>query len=371
MKTRSLIIAAAALWLNACAPAEQVNEIAGEIDGQSLFFTPVTAAAELKNNQYHLDIQGSAAHDHGQRQLSLSLVIDSNTISKSDAAAQLLNFKGDSWFASNAAQPQWFPAAQSNEGVVAAWASSGCTDCAGLVSQHVIGSLDVHFASETVLQGRLIVTVSGVIPGWSATGNVDAIFEVLFDLPVVQTAPPVKTPAAPVDETPVVDETQEQEETETKPSPVVEEPAPEPEPELAPAKSVPGANYSEVTLVANTGINFSTGQTFKMANYANSDLFATQGSSYLKLTPGGSKSTKTQPIRWFKTNGGLVKTFNSLDNVPWEYPTDAEASKSLVSAKPGVGFVVRNNLSDGYTRVWIKTGDSKSVTIQYQYVPSS
>ena len=146
MTTRSLIVAAAALWLNACAPAEQINEIAGEIDGQSLVFTPVTAAAELDNNHYHLDIQGTVGNGEHHSQLNLNLVINAANISKADAGTRLVNFKGDSWFASNPAQPQWFPSEHSDKAVVAAWAEAGCRDCAGIVNQHVNGSLDIHFS---------------------------------------------------------------------------------------------------------------------------------------------------------------------------------------------------------------------------------
>ena len=121
--------------------------------------------------------------------------------------------------------------------------------------------------------------------------------------------------------------------------------------------------HGEVSLTADTGIDFSTGTFQAKGNYANSDLFATAGSSHLMLATGGSSPTKNRPVNFFLGPGGIHGTFASLDDVPAETPP-SDMTQSLIHAKTGNGFVLMR-ADGGYTRGWIKSADGLKVTIQY------
>jgi hypothetical protein len=123
------------------------------------------------------------------------------------------------------------------------------------------------------------------------------------------------------------------------------------------------AGHGEVSLSADTGIDCSTGTFQAKGNYANSDLFATAGSSHLKLATGGSDPTKNRPVNFFLGLGGIHETFVSLDDVPAGIPT-SDMTQSLIHAKTGNGFVLMR-ADGGYTRGWITYADGVKVTIQY------
>ena len=76
-----------------------------------------------------------------------------------------------------------------------------------------------------------------------------------------------------------------------------------------------GSKSGEVTLTEDTGIDLVTGQFQEKGNSATSDIYATAGSSYLKLTSGG-KITNPRPVNFFLGQGGVHETFGSLSEVP-------------------------------------------------------
>ena len=123
----------------------------------------------------------------------------------------------------------------------------------------------------------------------------------------------------------------------------------------------------QVTLTADTGIDFTTGQFQTKGNYATSDIYATSGGQHLKLASGGPSPTKNRPVDFFLGAGGIHETFGSLAEVP-AIPPDPGKTQALVKAKTGNGFVVEN--SDGsFTRGWIIEATDTQVRIQYDRVP--
>lgn len=123
-------------------------------------------------------------------------------------------------------------------------------------------------------------------------------------------------------------------------------------------KSTDQQQRKVVTLKPEQGVNFATGQVIDPGNFKNSDLYATYGHTYLKITPGGDKSTVSNPVLW----QGPV---NSFDQITFNVPVDGKGY-SLAQARSGEAFVLKNHLSDGYTRGWIIAGDDTVVTIEYE-----
>ncbi len=123
------------------------------------------------------------------------------------------------------------------------------------------------------------------------------------------------------------------------------------------------------TITPDQGINFHTGQLQDPGNFKNSDLFATQNGSALKLATGGDTPTVNNPANWFRSGGGVHETFASLVDVPETTPTD-DMTDSLVKAKVGNGFVIRTH-GGLYVRGWIEAASDASVTIQWQRVETT
>ena len=131
--------------------------------------------------------------------------------------------------------------------------------------------------------------------------------------------------------------------------------------------NAPYSGSGQVTLNADTGIDFTTGLFQAKGNYATSDIYATSGGQYLKLASGGPSPTKNRPVDFFLGAGGIHETFDSLAEVPAISP-DASKTQALVKAKTGNGFVVEN--SDGsVTRGWIVEATDAFVRISYDRVP--
>lgn len=247
-------------------------------------------------------------------------------------------------------------------GVSRVFAVGECAGCSNRPTwQQVEGELRVDEVTATHLTGTVEVTLEGDVPRSGLRGirttisgpfRVELAAAAATPTPTQQpstTAEPATNPNA------------------TTADPAIEEPA-------APQPTVPTGSQAttisetfEVTLTPEWGVNLSTGDLVTKANFKNCDLYATAGNPWLKLTPGGATPTKAQPMRWF-TQSGLIQTFNNLGGVPLEMPSDDDGSKSLVHAKPNVGFVVRANLSNVAARVWIASADENHVTIQWQLI---
>ena len=118
-----------------------------------------------------------------------------------------------------------------------------------------------------------------------------------------------------------------------------------------------------IALAADEGINFFSGKLQKPGNFANSDLYTSRNADGLKLATGGPDATKSRPVNWFKTGGGVPRTFASLAEVPFDRPDEA-MTEPLIHAKAGNGFLVKR-ADGGYTRGWIATAEGTTVTIEF------
>ena len=276
----------------------------------------------------------------------------------------VLSLDGETWFA-NASSANFEAHPAQSGAVLRAWMFGTCAGCP--VSddwQMLTGQILVDQSDNARFAGRLDLVLEGRIPAFpSATGapiRLKVTGEFGVDFAPAAVDPTVGEPKSETSQT----------ETPAVGGPTETVGAPETSPTAdweGPAAS-PVSDVFEVTLFKNQGVNFSAGEVVNKGNFANSDLYATAGKHYLKLSPGGNTSTKGRPLRWFQNSGGFVQTFDSVQDVPLSLPTDADSSKSIVNAKSYIGFVVKNHLSDDYTRVWIKHGNEDYVTLQFQLV---
>ncbi len=346
-----LLVAAtvAALTLTGCMAGPEDELIA--VPAVQHQFTPTSATANWTDAELQLRVTGELAGDT----VTVNIDLDRASV---EALPQhsMLTISGETFFES----ANWavFDNSETQSPVVLrAWLFGTCDAC-GVAQdfQRLEGGLSLVSADQTAVAGALALTMDGRVPAWNnSEGDVRAIIEVPFNISLVEPVQPT-TPEEPA---------VEPSEPTTPPTPP-SQPETEPVVEQPPAPVVDGNTISgEVTLTAEMGINFATGQAVKPANFANCDLFASAGTSFLKLSPGGPTPVKGQPLTWFTTPGGLIETFLSLSDVPNVVPQDSDGSKSIVNAKKGIGFVLRNNTSDGYTRVWIRHGAKKQVTIEY------
>ena len=123
-----------------------------------------------------------------------------------------------------------------------------------------------------------------------------------------------------------------------------------------------GSKAGEVQLTKDTGIDLVTGQFQEKGNSTTSDIYATAGSSYLKLSSGG-KITNPRPVNFFLGSSGFHQTFESLGDVPEEFPEDS-LNAALVHAKEGNAFVVQLS-NGGYAKGWIRAATPTEVTLEY------
>ena len=118
-----------------------------------------------------------------------------------------------------------------------------------------------------------------------------------------------------------------------------------------------------MTLTADTGIDFVKGTFLEKGNSYNSDIYATAGNNHLKLSSGGEMISQPRPVNFFLGAGGIHETFESLADVPDEYP-DSSMTAALVKAKQGNAFVVQT-ASGGYAKGWISASSATEITIQW------
>jgi len=121
----------------------------------------------------------------------------------------------------------------------------------------------------------------------------------------------------------------------------------------------------KVTLQADQGVSFGDGCVQTPGNFKNSDLYATDSGTYLKLSTGGPNSAHTMPVQW---NTG--KTFSSLEEVPVPAAELSGDGIPLPSVKSNMGFVLKNYTTGDYTKVWVQTAEpnSGSITLQFEQI---
>ena len=109
---------------------------------------------------------------------------------------------------------------------------------------------------------------------------------------------------------------------------------------------VPGASYLKVDLVIRKN-----------------------GTSNFDIKAGGTGPSDVRAMNTFKS-GGVRKVFKSLDAVPPILPTSANYGEYVNRVKTGNGFVIANNMTSGYTRVWVKQviASAGLVVLQYEAI---
>ncbi|HIA02504.1 MAG TPA: hypothetical protein EYN66_11430 [Myxococcales bacterium] len=361
MKTLQTIIVLSSLMMMACAaeelPQNVDQKILGTINGQQVGVSALWSDSAGQDNQWRVTVTGSTGVQNEWLRVNVDLDLAELFAAP---AGQAHRISGETQFQLADLSLEYFKAADQSTSIRRVWAEAGCTDCitSPNVSQQLSGSVFLNIREPNRLAGKLTLAVTGNIPGWWGSDNVQASFELAFDVAVAYVPVAPKDEQPPV-ETPVVEETPED-------NPTVGDPEGSTTKKDPPTSSFPSSGkYNEITLTAETGADFLAGQQVTKANFANSDLYATSGHQWLKLTTGGPNPVIGQPIRWFNNSSGYIKTFNNMDEMPDELPTEIDASKSLVKAKPGIGFIIKNNLSNSYTRCWIRAAGPDFVTIEY------
>ncbi len=213
-----------------------------------------------------------------------------------------------------------------------------CADCD---TQLLGGALTMDVNEAARLAGTLTLRVDATSEELS----------VIFDVEL-----PAFDPNLIAEESVLDPQLEEPETTETTES--VSEPPPqvEPKPVTSGTLSATSDRFT-ITIKPEQGVDFVAGKVVHKANFKNSDMYATAGHPFLKLSPGGAKSTESNPCAWHGKR-------SSFDDIPTAAPT--AAGTSLPNAKKYESFVVKNQVGGGYTRGWIIAGDWKSVTIEYE-----
>ena len=331
--------------------------VAGEPEAvaHDLVTTGATLTVEGGEAEFQrLQIAGTA----GGHPLTIMIDLDHSAL-----APGLYGVDGDTWFES-AAWANFHLGGRQSPQVLRVWAFGQCPGCsAEAMGQLVTGAIMITGWEGDRISGTLDLTVDGQIPAFAGDPVVALSVRGNFAAQTTAAQTTFVAPEQPVVEEPVVEEPQ----PETTP-PVAVQPETKPEPVVDGPQGVVVSDVRTVTLLAEHGIDFATGQVVYKANFGNSDIYATAGSSFLKLSTGGPNATAGRPLRWFTSASGFIRTFNNLDEVPLALPTLDNGARSLVHAKPYVGFMVQNNLSNLYARVWIEAGNEHSVTLKYQLV---
>jgi hypothetical protein len=145
------------------------------------------------------------------------------------------------------------------------------------------------------------------------------------------------------------------------------EEAVEPDP---PEEADPGAPafqqpISQVQFKAEQGVDFGADAVIAEGHPLKVDLICYAGSQGLDCQAGaGPTISKQKHLKLFRTVGGTIETFGGVEELPTDLPTDADRDM-INGAEAGWGFVLENNLSDTYTRGFIKKATQDSITIQY------
>jgi hypothetical protein len=126
------------------------------------------------------------------------------------------------------------------------------------------------------------------------------------------------------------------------------------------------APAASMTLKPEFGARFAESTAEAQSSPLSADLICYASSQTVDLQAGaGPTMAKQKHLKLFRTPGGTVQKFGSLDEVPAEIPADTDRDM-VHHAKAGNGFVVENNVSPGYTRVFIKDAGEGYVVLEYQ-----
>jgi hypothetical protein len=346
-----------ALIITALAVGCDAPDEAAPVAFEDRSFSPAKVSIRAVGSEHRLTFTGSVDNAPVELYVDLHLNNVVNTLGATH------NLGGETFF-ETANFARFMPFEEHSNTVVRAYAMGACTTCELDGNwQLVTGTLTVDSLTDNTIVGRISVVVEGDIPLASGLRNIRTFISGPFETAVAQQSGTDYQPVAPAPEVDPVEPTPEPPVDNGQPTgTTTQDSAPE-----GPNATAVSPVY-EATLHAGWGVNLATGETFKKANFANSDLYATAGHPYLKLTPGGTSPTHGQPLRWFKNSGGFVKSFGALTEVPLELPTAADGSQSIVSAKPYMGFIVKANLTDVYARVWVRTASADTLTLEYQLI---
>jgi hypothetical protein len=129
----------------------------------------------------------------------------------------------------------------------------------------------------------------------------------------------------------------------------------------------PPPQTSSVTFGPEEGVDFAAATVVQPGHPLKTDLICYAGSQGLDCQAGAGPSISQQKhLRLFRTPGGVIQTFGGLAAVPQGVVPGAADRDMVNGATAGWGFVVENNLSDSYARVWIKKATESSITLQFQ-----
>jgi hypothetical protein len=118
----------------------------------------------------------------------------------------------------------------------------------------------------------------------------------------------------------------------------------------------------QVTFGEEQGADLCTGEVLVPGSYL-ADLWAVEDDGKLAFMAGGETPTQPRPVNWFMP-GGFQKTFDSLADVPLEYPDDGDYGHTLWKAKEHGGFLLLR--ADGtWVKGWFASLSETSVTIQF------
>jgi hypothetical protein len=121
-----------------------------------------------------------------------------------------------------------------------------------------------------------------------------------------------------------------------------------------------------VTLRAEQGVEFIDGTFQAVGNYRDSDMIARRSGSNLMLVTGGPNPTVYRPINWFMGDGGLLRRFGSLAEVPKNAPPESMTQPNVL-AREGHGFVALTSRGT-WTRGFITAAAEGSVTIAFEHL---
>lgn len=98
------------------------------------------------------------------------------------------------------------------------------------------------------------------------------------------------------------------------------------------------------------------------------DILAHAGEVGMDLLPGIDAATMHQRrVHLFVDDHGEAALFGDLHELPNYQLTDADYDV-LRNVRPGMGFVIENNVSSGYTYVFVKQASETKVELEYQAV---
>ncbi len=138
---------------------------------------------------------------------------------------------------------------------------------------------------------------------------------------------------------------------------------------VQPQLDPPAAPPQEITLKPDQGVVFAGGTVEVAASPLKVDVICYASSKTVDLQAGaGPTIAKQKHLKLFKTSGGVVQKFDSLDDVPDIFPGN-EDRDMVHHAEAGMAFVVENNVSAGHTKAMVKSASKEAVVLQYKAIP--